>query len=204
VASRGGDLRARRRRATEREIHAAALRLIARHGFDQVTVDMISVEAGVSRRTFFNYFPSKEAAIVAGPRELPESDLADFLAIAGSEPGQVLRDLTRLLVRELEENVPDRAAMSQVFALSQQHPSITAALLASFAAFERSIAGAVAQRLGQQPDDDMPALLAALALAGLRTGMQCWARADQADGPEASLLPQVERIVALLDTLLKP
>src|SRR5690349_5724487 len=167
------DLRARRRRETERKIHAATLRLTARHGFDQLTVDMISAEAGISRRTFFNYFPSKEAAVVFGPRVLPEAALADFLAAPGTEPVQVLRDLTRLLVWDLEQNAPPhRDTFGQVFGLAQQHPGISAALLATFDAFERTVAAAVAQRLGREPGDDVPALLAAVALAAMRTGLQ--------------------------------
>lgn len=204
MTSGGDDLRARRRRETQREIHAAILRLAALHGFEQVTVDMISAEAGVSRRTFFNYFPSKEAALVFAPQSLPEAELADFLAAPGTEPAQVLRDLMRMLVRQMEHNVPDRDSISQVFVLAQQHPGVSAALLASFDAFERAVAAAVARRLGQQPDDETPTLLAAVALASMRTGMQRWSRLEQREGADESPIPQVERIVALLHTLLAP
>jgi AcrR family transcriptional regulator len=193
------DLRARRRRETEREIHAATLRLTARHSFDQLTVDMISAEAGISRRTFFNYFPSKEAAVVFGPWALPEAALADFLTAPGTGPAQVLRDLTRLLVRELEQNAPDRDTFGQVFVLAQQHPGISAALLATLDSFERTVAAVAAQRLGREPGDDAPALLAAVALATMRTGLQRWAQSEQ-----SSPLPDVERTVALLHALLAP
>lgn len=196
------DLRARRRRATEREIHTATLRLVVEHGLDQVTIDMISAEAGVSRRTFFNYFPSKEAALVGGPRELPADALAEFFVGTSTDPVQVLREVTRLLVREIEQNAPDREDLWRVFALTRDHPTVLALLLANFDAFGREVAAALAHRLGQCPDDELPSLLTAIALSAIRTGLQRWSYDDQRT--ESSPIPQVERTVALLHTLFAP
>ncbi|QIS04186.1 TetR family transcriptional regulator [Nocardia brasiliensis] len=58
------DLRARRRRQTELEIHTAAITLAAERGADRVTVDDIAALAGVSARTFFRYFPTRDRALV--------------------------------------------------------------------------------------------------------------------------------------------
>lgn len=195
------DLRTRRRRATEWEIHTAALRLVTEHGLDQVTIEAISAEAGVSRRTFFNYFPSKEAALVAGPQRLPAEALAEFLAGTATEPAQVLRDLMVLLVREVAHNMPDREDLRQVFTLTREYPSVLPLLLASFDGFEREVAVAVAHRLGQDPDDDVAALLASIALAAVRTGLYRWSRAEP---DNASPVPHVERAAALLHSLLAP
>lgn len=52
-----------RRIATGNQIQSAALTLAARDGLDAVTVDAIAREAGISVRTFFNYYPIKEAAL---------------------------------------------------------------------------------------------------------------------------------------------
>jgi AcrR family transcriptional regulator len=60
---------ARRGRSTEgraevrRDLVAAAVRLFTERGYDETTIDDIAVAAGVGRRTFFRYFPSKEDAI---------------------------------------------------------------------------------------------------------------------------------------------
>ncbi|MFI7000371.1 TetR family transcriptional regulator [Nocardia sp. NPDC050175] len=61
---RSPDLRARRRRQTELEIHTAAVTLAVERGADQITVDEIAARAGVSARTFFRYFATRDSALV--------------------------------------------------------------------------------------------------------------------------------------------
>jgi len=56
-------VRERKKRETWRLVHAAALRLMTERGFDAVSVDDIVAAAGISRRTFFNYFASKESVV---------------------------------------------------------------------------------------------------------------------------------------------
>ena len=53
----------RRRRRTQRALQNAAIALVGRRGLAAVTVEDIAAEAGVSRRTFFNHFPTKAAAL---------------------------------------------------------------------------------------------------------------------------------------------
>ena len=69
-------LRARKRRATYSGIQLAALRLALDEGLDAVTVDRICAIADVSRSTFFNYFPSRDAAIGGLPIIVPTGDEA--------------------------------------------------------------------------------------------------------------------------------
>ncbi len=62
--SRAGTLAQRKRQLVADELTQAALGLLAREGFDAVTVDEIAAAAGVSKRTFFRYFASKEDVVV--------------------------------------------------------------------------------------------------------------------------------------------
>jgi AcrR family transcriptional regulator len=55
--------RDRKRAETRERIHEAAMFLIGEHGFDQVTIEMITERADVAKGTFFNYFASKEAVV---------------------------------------------------------------------------------------------------------------------------------------------
>ncbi len=73
-------LRERKRRATHSAIENAALDLLERGGYEAVTIEAICREVGISMRTFFNYFPSKDAAIVGeGPSGLTTTQVADLL-----------------------------------------------------------------------------------------------------------------------------
>jgi AcrR family transcriptional regulator len=56
-------VRERKKRETWRLVHSTALRLMTERGFDAVSVDDIVAAAGISRRTFFNYFAGKESVV---------------------------------------------------------------------------------------------------------------------------------------------
>lgn len=80
-------LREKNRLRVELDLSRAAMELFAARGFDRVTVDEIAAAAGVSRRTFFRYFPTKEDVFFARRREQHDR-LCELLAAprSRSEP----------------------------------------------------------------------------------------------------------------------
>ncbi|WP_105035692.1 TetR family transcriptional regulator [Cryobacterium aureum] len=71
---------------TSLRVERSAVSLVLEHGFDNVTVDMICSQSGISQRTFFNYFKTKKAAIVgAEPPSIDESRARAFIAAPGDD-----------------------------------------------------------------------------------------------------------------------
>jgi AcrR family transcriptional regulator len=84
----------RRRRRTQRALQQAAIELTGRHGLTGVTVDDIAAAAGVSRRSFFNHFPTKAAALF-DPDPSDAERLARLLAAASgsADPWRALQSV---------------------------------------------------------------------------------------------------------------
>ncbi|MCD4523670.1 TetR/AcrR family transcriptional regulator [Nocardioides sp. cx-173] len=102
-------LRERRRLETERRITACAQRLTNERGLDGFTMDELAEAAELSRRTLFNYFPSKIDAVLGKPPEIPPAVVATFLS--GGPHGQLVEDLGELVRVILDDTEIDRERM---------------------------------------------------------------------------------------------
>ena len=69
------------KRSTRRALEEAALRRFAEHGYDETSVDAIAADAGVSSRTFFRYFATKDEVLDMG-REERQAELRQVVAEA--------------------------------------------------------------------------------------------------------------------------
>ncbi|MGA9919981.1 MAG: TetR family transcriptional regulator [Candidatus Dormiibacterota bacterium] len=166
-------LRSRKKLAARRSLRAAAVRLVAERGLRNVTVEDIAAEADVSVRTFFNYFSSKEEAIV-GPSPEVAAELRQALLARppGESPLEALRAVLVDLAVPYADRQEDWLLHMQVV---RQEPSLLPSMLASFAAQERSLVEAVAERTGTDPDRDLyPMLVAAVAIAAFRVALTQW------------------------------
>jgi len=112
-------LRERRRRQTSADIRDAAVRLARQRGFDKVTVEEICAEAGISSRTFFNYFPNKESAIAYGPSDIPPELVADFVAAGPASYSVVLAELITLAAHHLRDMPPAREQAETMLELAR-------------------------------------------------------------------------------------
>jgi AcrR family transcriptional regulator len=176
-------LRERKKLATRRLLRRVALDLIADRGFANVTVEDIAEAADVSPRTFFNYFPSKEAALF-GSDPARGNELRE--RIVRESPGEPVLEVLRTVmingaarvVEDLRELGGDPADWLRRMRVIKADPNLRAAHAAQMANFERTITEALAQRLGTDPDQDpYPGLLCAVATGVFRNSMASWAGA---------------------------
>jgi AcrR family transcriptional regulator len=170
VAGTAG-LRERKKAATRQALHDAAVRLAARDGYDHVTVEAIADAAAVSRRTFSNYFSSKEEAFVHGDLER----IRHLLELVHGRPERE-KPWTALVravgefTAESEELDPREVAERREL---RRHPSLLPYQLAVYAAVERDLATEVAGRMNGGPDALLRSrLIAATFLTALRVATQ--------------------------------
>ncbi|CAM5549415.1 MULTISPECIES: TetR family transcriptional regulator [Streptomyces] len=141
-------LRERKKRATRAALGEAAVRLAAEHGADHVTVEMISEAAGVSPRTFFNYFASHDDAFVMIDADLaPRVTRAVLAAPAALPPLEALRTA---LAAELADVENQSELWSLLPVVLDRSPRLFARVMAAQAGQEQELARAIAVRLGHE------------------------------------------------------
>ncbi len=143
LPSAGVDRRTTAREATTRRIERNAVELSAEHGFDAVTVDMICAASGISQRTFFNHFATKDAAVLG--RDLPIID-GERARLFPESTGPLLGDTVRLvsLLPTIEGDPSLAAARLRVVAST---PSLFVRQMQRFEPVRAEIAGLIEVRL---------------------------------------------------------
>lgn len=157
-------LRDRKKRATRRALRLAALRLVIEHGLDGVTIDDVAAAAGVSTRTFFNYFDGKEHALVGNDPDLA-ARLAETLRERPADEGVV--DALRATLTEYARSVvlDDETWQLRTVVLAR-HPHLLGALAAQSQALEATLRDVIGERAGIDPaQHPYPAFAAAVAVA---------------------------------------
>nr|WP_228532735.1 TetR family transcriptional regulator [Micromonospora sp. ANENR4] len=148
------------------------MRLVAERGLDQVTVEEISEAADVSARTFFNYFPSKDEALL-GDQPTDREVLAARIVAAPPELSafDALRQAFDDVVEAIEA---DRDVWLLRLRVIAANPSLLPRLISGNAETEQVIVAAVATRLGLGPCHGHPTLVTTVAGAVFRTALMQW------------------------------
>jgi AcrR family transcriptional regulator len=193
-------LRERRRRQTSAEIRNAAVRLARERGFDRVTIEEICAEAGISPRTFFNYFPNKESAIAYGPSDIPPELVEEFVAAGPAPYSVVLAELITLAAHHLRDMPPAREQAEGMLELVKTTPAVLAAFLTDLERFQKHLTDIVTGRQAMPRDDEIPALISALALTAIREGFERWTSGEPKDADDTPM-PYVERAAALVNSI---
>ncbi|WP_067606731.1 TetR/AcrR family transcriptional regulator [Nocardiopsis listeri] len=163
-------LRERKKQATRRALQGAAVRLTLERGLEKVTVEEIAAEADVSARTFFNYFATKEDALIGdAPISPDEADREEF--IEGGPTGDFSEDLVHLLINSLAGPgglAAHRAEATQRKELLDREPQLLPVFLGRLHSAEQGLATAVAQRTGAPEDDFRSQVIAGAAMSVIR------------------------------------
>jgi AcrR family transcriptional regulator len=171
-------LRERKKLETRQALAEAAIRLAIEQGFENVTVEAIAVRAGVSARTFFNYFPSKEDAVLRpddDPIQQTRQLVAAFEAIPlGVAPVRALARAFRPMAERIDREAEEWRVRISVI---EQDPALVARMFTAREETERLVIDAIAARLNLDPGADFyPALLFQMVGAGFHAATKRWYR----------------------------
>ncbi|MDG9711376.1 TetR/AcrR family transcriptional regulator [Streptomyces sp. DH10] len=177
-------LRERKKQATREALREAALRLAVERGPDQVRVEDIAEAAGVSPRTYNNYFASREQAIVSAVTADREARLA--AAVAARPAGVRLADAVTEAVVEQYTNTGERE--HEALLLISTQTALRDAFLDTTVGIEPPLTAVIAERLGEAGAHTARVLAASVA-AAVRIALEGWLRPDgnaEAAGAEAA------------------
>lgn len=166
-------LRERKKLATRQALMDAALRLAVERGLDNVLVEDISNEAGVSPRTFNNYFSSKQEAISARAVDRARRIADELRTRPTDEP--LWTSLEHAVAGQYETTGPRSEEWIEGARLLTSTPALQGEYLKSRVAIETMIARAVAERTGTDPARDLyPRLVAGAVTAATDVALVHW------------------------------
>jgi len=198
-------LRERKKQRTRELIAEAARRLFTARGFEAVTVDDVAREADVSRKTVFNYFPTKEDLFYSG-LELFEAQLLE--AIRTRAPGQsILTAFARFITQPrglLSADDPEaEQRLRAIIRVIAQSPALLARERQIYARYTEALAELIAQETTARPQDIGP-WVAANAMIGLHRALVGYVREQVLAGRDRDRIArayraQARQSVALLE-----
>ena len=173
-------LRERKRADTHARVHSAAMELFSRKGFEATTLDDIAIAAGVSRRSLFHYFASKEDIVLS-----TKAGLGDLIeaAVARRPADEPLLTMAENALTDMASDFqgPGPRALAR---LIHDTPALRSGDQARYEALERRLAEAMACRKGLAPDDLHARVVAVTAIGVLRMATGTWLASDDDVGPE--------------------
>lgn len=169
----------------------AAEALFLAQGFEATTVEQIAAEAGLSRRSFFRYFESKEDVLARRADELGERFYAALAARPTAEPPLVA--IRNALVPAIAEALRDADVVRCTIRLLRETNGPRQVVLARANRLEERVAALMMRRLRTGATDNTPMLLAFLTRALLDTAFNAWYDHETAD--VAALVDELIRLL---------
>ncbi|MDQ7905394.1 TetR family transcriptional regulator [Phytohabitans sp. ZYX-F-186] len=181
-------LRERKKAATRAALTDAAIRLAQERGVEHVTAEAIADAAGVSPRTFHNYFANKEEAILAAMWDFVREVVAAIRARPARESAmEAMRHVADEMIATSVDSIDDLATRMR---LMDNSPTLSRRNDALKEEVGRSVIEALAERSGTDPDRDLyPRLLTASLHAALIATIEV-SRGDKTGRSLADLLTE--------------
>jgi TetR/AcrR family transcriptional regulator, regulator of mycofactocin system len=175
----GGGQPGRRHVTSRAELEQVAFDLFAANGFEQTTVEDIAAAAGIGRRTFFRYFPSKNDI----PWGMFEVELERMRARLKACPPDVhLMDAIRVALVDFNKVEPAQIPRHRRrMELILRVPALLAHSTLRFAAWRDVVAEFVGERTGQRPDSLAPQAIAHAILGVAVAAYEQWLDDEDAD-----------------------
>jgi AcrR family transcriptional regulator len=162
----------RRRAHTRREIARSARMLFARDGYENVSAELIAQECGVTQRTFYRYFSSKEEVlspiITDGAQELAEQ-------IAQRPADEDLATAVQRGYEQVSSHLRS-ADIQTLIGLLVEVPALRARWLADLRTIEDALVPVVKQRAAEPISDEQAHITAAAIVTALRAALEFSAR----------------------------
>jgi AcrR family transcriptional regulator len=184
VTQESSGLRERKKLATRKALGMAAMRLAIERGLDNVLVEDIAEAAGVSSRTFNNYFANKYEAICALQQDRAVR-IGEALR-ARPRDESLWESVTQAVLSQFGPAPNGGGPASQPskdwiagFRLVVTTPALVGEYLKVQGLAQYHLAAAIAERLGTSTDTDMfPRIMAGAVSAAMQAAMERWLRAD--------------------------
>lgn len=169
-----GSLRERKHQLVRRELEDAAWELFLSVGFDQATIEAISLKAGVSRRTFFRYFQSKEELLSASVQDFGDRIAQEFADKPRSM--DAFQALTESMIAVICEELKDEHQPREMLGLIFEDPSLRGRFLWAMSQWIPALSQELVRRKVYRGDRARCDLAAALYCTAFDQGHMQWFR----------------------------
>jgi len=196
VSPKAKSIRQRKQEVVREALSTAAEELFLSRGYARTTVEQIAQAAGMSRRSFFRYFESKEDVLVERTDRIGERLYAELAARPREEPP--LLAIRNALVAAIETGIEDREFIRWVIRSLREKSRLRRAMMERRNRLEERIAALMTQRLHAEPDDTTPMLLAFVSRALHDTAFNAWYDNETEDvaGLVDNLVDRLRTVVA--------
>jgi AcrR family transcriptional regulator len=167
-------LRQRKREETGKRITEAGMRLFMANGYEATTLEAIAAEAGISRRTFFHHFKSKDDILLS-----MQSGLGATLAAALPESSSVRRPIDAVrqaVLKSCASYTPE--ALISIDRLMRSSEAVQARKQASYVEHERTLFAGLRERWPEPERETALRLVAMLSIGAVRLSLEAWTRSE--------------------------